>query len=236
MEDGKVLVWGTGKNGSLGLGADLLTIKLPTPIPSLGKYLSDAVSKCSYTTFYQCIPLLLCSLKSQLSNKPKQYILNLFKLFLSFSIITKTIIITTTTTTTTTIHIGISAGVSIGRIACGGEHTMFLTRSGAVYCCGKNTLGQLGLGHTKDIFEPTLIRSLVSTPIRDAACGDCFTIVSEMEQTNLQQCGFIGKPNIQLDAETNICGPGGTFDHDEDGYTKTVIVNLSFENVKLPVR
>ena len=32
MEDGKVLVWGTGKNGSLGLGADLLTIKLPTPI------------------------------------------------------------------------------------------------------------------------------------------------------------------------------------------------------------
>ena len=73
MEDGKVLVWGTGKNGSLGLGADLLTIKLPTPIPSLGKYLSDAVSKCSYTTFYQCIPLLLCSLKSQLSNKPKQY-------------------------------------------------------------------------------------------------------------------------------------------------------------------
>ena len=111
---------------------------------------------------------------------------------------------------------------------------MFLTRSGAVYCCGKNTLGQLGLGHTKDIFEPTLIRSLVSTPIRDAACGDCFTIVSEMEQTNLQQCGFIGKPNIQLDAETNICGPGGTFDHDEDGYTKTVIVNLSFENVKLP--
>ena len=103
MEDGKVLVWGTGKNGSLGLGADLLTIKLPTPIPSLGKYLSDAVSKCSYTTFYQCIPLLLCSLKSQLSNKPKQYILNLFKLFLSFSIITKTIIITTTTTPTTTL-------------------------------------------------------------------------------------------------------------------------------------
>ena len=126
MEDGKVLVWGTGTDGGLGLGAEQLTVNLPTPLPTLG----------------------------------------------------------------------VQAGVSIGRICCGGEHTVFLTRSGAVYVCGSNALGQLGLGHRNNVHVPTLVRSLVQDPVEDAAAGDCFTLVSLKNTVGLKQVGFVGKNTI----------------------------------------
>jgi hypothetical protein len=39
--------------------------------------------------------------------------------------------------------------VPIRQISCGGNHTVIVTMSGAVYAWGKNSRGQLGLGDTQ---------------------------------------------------------------------------------------
>ena len=41
-------------------------------------------------------------------------------------------------------------GLSVKQIAAGSAHSVFLTKSGAVFCSGKNDFGQLGLGDTKN--------------------------------------------------------------------------------------
>ena len=117
--------------------------------------------------------------------------------------------------------IGIQANISIGRLTCGGEHTVFLTRSGAVYVCGGNSIGQLGLGHKENIFVPTLVRSLVTSPVHDAAAGDCFTILSLKDTVGLKQVGFVGRSDIHEDGN-------------EDGYARTNDTCLSFIDVPLP--
>ena len=151
MEDGKVLVWGTGNKGGLGLGPDQLMFKLPTLVPTLG----------------------------------------------------------------------VQAGISIGRITCGSEHTVFLTRGGAVYVCGSNEIGQLGLGHRNNIHVPTLVRALIATPVQDAAAGDCFTILSLKNKVGLKQVGFVGRSDIDDD-------------DNEDGYARTDKTCMDFIDVPLP--
>jgi len=86
--------------------------------------------------------------------------------------------------------LGSLAGVSIHRVACGGDHTMFVARSGAVYGCGDNTSGQLGVGHTRDVQVPELLRDLVHTPIADVATGACFTVLSMRDENVLLQVSF----------------------------------------------
>uniref|UniRef100_A0A7M4F2F3 Secretion regulating guanine nucleotide exchange factor n=1 Tax=Crocodylus porosus TaxID=8502 RepID=A0A7M4F2F3_CROPO len=44
-------------------------------------------------------------------------------------------------------------GIPVAQIAAGGAHCLVLSLSGAVYSWGKNSFGQLGLGHTKGIFD-----------------------------------------------------------------------------------
>ncbi|XP_055594554.1 secretion-regulating guanine nucleotide exchange factor-like [Uranotaenia lowii] len=45
----------------------------------------------------------------------------------------------------------------IRTIAAGGGHTLVLVYPNAVYCCGWNNRGQLGLGHTEDVSQFQLI-------------------------------------------------------------------------------
>ena len=59
----------------------------------------------------------------------------------------------------------------IKKIACGENHTMYLTTDGKVYACGKNDNGQLGIGNTTDCYYPTEIISLNSLIINDISCG-----------------------------------------------------------------
>ena len=49
------------------------------------------------------------------------------------------------------------AGVPVAGVACGGNHTLAVTRSGAVFAWGSNNHGQLGLGDTTDRVWPTQV-------------------------------------------------------------------------------
>ena len=47
-------------------------------------------------------------------------------------------------------------GLSLTALACGDSHTLALTASGVVMCCGANKSGQLGLGHSEpEVWNPT---------------------------------------------------------------------------------
>jgi alpha-tubulin suppressor-like RCC1 family protein len=61
------------------------------------------------------------------------------------------------------------------KIACGARHTIFLTEGNAVYTCGSNNYGQLGIGQKIDKCpSPTLLESLKD--VIDVACGWNFSV------------------------------------------------------------
>lgn len=51
-------------------------------------------------------------------------------------------------------------GVPLAGVACGGNHTLVVTVSGAVFAFGSNTHGQLGLGDLQDRKWPTQVATL----------------------------------------------------------------------------
>ncbi|XP_056424428.1 probable E3 ubiquitin-protein ligase HERC6 isoform X2 [Hyla sarda] len=59
--------------------------------------------------------------------------------------------------------------VTVGKVACGGRHTLFLQEDGIVLACGKNDCGQLGRRTDSSALEP--IYSLESQTIVDVSCG-----------------------------------------------------------------
>ncbi|KAL7980305.1 hypothetical protein Chor_014634 [Crotalus horridus] len=65
------------------------------------------------------------------------------------------------------------SGVFIEDVAVGAEHTLALSSAGDVYAWGSNSEGQLGLGHTNHIREPTLITFLQGKNIRQISAGRC---------------------------------------------------------------
>ena len=64
-------------------------------------------------------------------------------------------------------------------IACGARHTVALC-SGQLYSWGWGACGQLGLGHTKDVFLPQKLTELKGKYIVRAACGYNFTLVATL--------------------------------------------------------
>ncbi|XP_055518701.1 probable E3 ubiquitin-protein ligase HERC1 isoform X3 [Leucoraja erinacea] len=67
-------------------------------------------------------------------------------------------------------------GVFIEDIVVGAEHTLGLSSSGDVYGWGSNSEGQLGLGHTNHVREPTLITALQGKGIRQISAGRCHSV------------------------------------------------------------
>ena len=71
-------------------------------------------------------------------------------------------------------------GVTIKLIACGGEHSAFVTDSNFVYTMGCNRSGQLGIRDTEVACKtsPVLVEQLQGFKIVDIACGGSHTVIA----------------------------------------------------------
>ncbi|XP_047196036.1 probable E3 ubiquitin-protein ligase HERC1 [Hippoglossus stenolepis] len=65
------------------------------------------------------------------------------------------------------------SGVQVQDVAVGAEHTLVLSSTGDVYTWGSNSEGQLGLGHTNHVREPTLATALQGKNIHQISAGRC---------------------------------------------------------------
>ncbi|XP_014872809.1 probable E3 ubiquitin-protein ligase HERC1 isoform X1 [Poecilia latipinna] len=65
------------------------------------------------------------------------------------------------------------SGIHIQDVAVGAEHTLVLSSTGDVYAWGSNSEGQLGLGHTNHVREPTLVTALQGKNINQISAGRC---------------------------------------------------------------
>ncbi|PNF22147.1 putative E3 ubiquitin-protein ligase HERC4 [Cryptotermes secundus] len=68
------------------------------------------------------------------------------------------------------------AGIPIAFVACGGNHSFAVSRSGAVYGWGKNCFGQLGLSDDTDRLFPCQLKTLRSIKVKYIACGEDFSV------------------------------------------------------------
>ncbi|XP_011257668.1 probable E3 ubiquitin-protein ligase HERC4 isoform X1 [Camponotus floridanus] len=68
------------------------------------------------------------------------------------------------------------AAVPIAFIACGGYHTVVISKSGVVFAWGRNTFGQLGLNDTQQRIVPCQLRTLRNAKVCYAACGEEFSV------------------------------------------------------------
>lgn len=73
-------------------------------------------------------------------------------------------------------------------IAVGDDYSLFLTVEGEVYSCGKNSDGQLGLGHTSDQETPQLIISLKNKHIVAITAGSSHSLFMTIDG-ELYGCG-----------------------------------------------
>ncbi|XP_030044055.1 putative E3 ubiquitin-protein ligase HERC1 [Microcaecilia unicolor] len=70
-------------------------------------------------------------------------------------------------------QVPVLSGIFIEDIAVGTEHTLALSSAGDVYAWGSNSEGQLGLGHTNHVREPTLTTVLQGKNVRQISAGRC---------------------------------------------------------------
>eukprot|EP01084_Bolivina_argentea_P070246 127720_1 len=70
----------------------------------------------------------------------------------------------------------------ITKIAAGYYHSLFLDINGNVWCCGKNNVGQCGLGHNKHIKKLTPIRYFIDNniKIKSIYCGGNYNIALDV--------------------------------------------------------
>ncbi|XP_040914291.1 probable E3 ubiquitin-protein ligase HERC1 isoform X7 [Toxotes jaculatrix] len=87
-------------------------------------------------------------------------------------------------------------GLFIEDIAVGCEHVLALSSTGDVYAWGCNSEGQLGLGHSNPVKEPTLITALQGKNIRQISAGRCHSSAWTTPSTSMKNSG--GSGNFQL--------------------------------------
>nr|XP_014345328.1 PREDICTED: probable E3 ubiquitin-protein ligase HERC1 [Latimeria chalumnae] len=68
-------------------------------------------------------------------------------------------------------QVPVLVSVFIQDVSAGSEHTLVLSSLGNVYSWGSNSEGQLGLGHTNPMKEPTLVTALQGQNIRQISAG-----------------------------------------------------------------
>ncbi|KAM9853066.1 putative E3 ubiquitin-protein ligase HERC6 isoform 2-T2 [Aulostomus maculatus] len=74
-------------------------------------------------------------------------------------------------------------GVPVTQISAGAAHTLFLTLSGLVYCCGANKNGQLGLNRVdvEGRFNICMVPALRPLSVRVIRCGEAHSAVLTKE-------------------------------------------------------
>ncbi|XP_058856930.1 RCC1-like G exchanging factor-like protein [Acipenser ruthenus] len=87
------------------------------------------------------------------------------------------------------------------QVACGQDHSLFLTDTGNVYSCGWGADGQTGLGHHRVSSQPTVLRGdLVGVRVRQVVSyGDCSLAVSQEGEL----FGWGNSEYLQLSAVTD---------------------------------
>ncbi|KAL5505563.1 hypothetical protein EMCRGX_G007016 [Ephydatia muelleri] len=79
---------------------------------------------------------------------------------------------------------------NIINVACGEEHTVFLTMDGGVFVCGSNTQGQLGLPSAHQCVHPIRVQDLMGSTVIQIACGRFHTLVL------VDGSGLVGKRRL----------------------------------------
>ncbi|CAJ1070719.1 probable E3 ubiquitin-protein ligase HERC1 isoform X5 [Xyrichtys novacula] len=87
-------------------------------------------------------------------------------------------------------------GLFVEDIAVGCEHVLALSSTGDVYAWGCNSEGQLGLGHSNPVKEPTLLTALQGKNIRQISAGRCHSSAWTTPSTSVKHSG--GPGNFQL--------------------------------------
>uniref|UniRef100_A0A8C2X9J9 HECT-type E3 ubiquitin transferase n=1 Tax=Cyclopterus lumpus TaxID=8103 RepID=A0A8C2X9J9_CYCLU len=89
-------------------------------------------------------------------------------------------------------------GLFIEDIAVGCEHVLALSSTGDVYAWGCNSEGQLGLGHSNPVKEPTLVTTLQGKNIRQISAGRCHSSAWTTPSTSLKNSGGSGSFQLGL--------------------------------------
>ncbi|XP_047185393.1 probable E3 ubiquitin-protein ligase HERC1 isoform X3 [Scophthalmus maximus] len=106
-------------------------------------------------------------------------------------------------------------GLFIEDVAVGCEHVLALSSTGDVYAWGCNSEGQLGLGNSNPVKEPTLITALQGKNIRQISAGRCHSSAWTTPSTSLKNS--VGSGNFQLGLPQSVppqyntlkdCNPG----------------------------
>nr|XP_031849691.1 probable E3 ubiquitin-protein ligase HERC4 isoform X1 [Nomia melanderi] len=90
-------------------------------------------------------------------------------------------------------------GIPIVHIACGGYHSIAISKSGSVFAWGKNSFGQLGLNDTQNRNVPCRLKTLQNTKVCYAACGEEFSVFLTVDggvfTCGAGMCGQLGHGN-----------------------------------------
>ena len=87
----------------------------------------------------------------------------------------------------------------IKSVCCGSEYTFILKNDGTLWGCGRNDLGQLGLGNTNN---RTTFTQVTTNDVKSVYCGDVHTFILKNDGT-LWGCGHNQLGNLGLGDNTN---------------------------------
>ena len=155
---GRVFVSGRNNFGQLGLG-DTNDRFIVTRSAPLKPYFVISASCGEFHSVFYCSTLV-----SDIQQKPSKFLMSC-----GASTNGQLGFLNEETTCTTPTVIGKSRSLDIKSYSCGRKHSLILSCAGEVYSFGWNNLGQLGLGHTQDVFEPTRVSGI--PPVAYLAAG-----------------------------------------------------------------
>ncbi len=94
---------------------------------------------------------------------------------------------------------GLEGRHTIEQIALGAKHSLFLTNKGRLYVCGYGSQGQLGLGKsfTSNIYEPTLVKSLIGKMVIMIAAGSNHSLALT-SRYDVYSCGHNSKGQLGI--------------------------------------